>query len=46
MITPLPYATALKAGSASKPFFGIDPQVVNEQGKVLEGEALTFYIYN
>jgi acetyl-CoA synthetase len=39
MITPLPYATALKAGSASKPFFGIDPQVVNEQGKVLEGEA-------
>ena len=30
MITPLPYATALKPGSASKPFFGIEPQVVNE----------------
>ena len=39
MITPLPYATVLKPGSASMPFFGIEPQVVNEQGKVLEGEA-------
>ncbi|MBE8189642.1 MAG: acetate--CoA ligase [Candidatus Thioglobus sp.] len=39
MITPLPYATALKPGSASKPFFGIEPQVVNENGEVLEGEA-------
>jgi len=39
MITPLPYATALKPGSASKPFFGIEPQIVNEQGEVLEGEA-------
>ena len=39
MITPLPYATKLKPGSASTPFFGIEPQVVNEQGEVLEGEA-------
>ena len=39
MITPLPYATALKPGSASKPFFGIEPQVVNEKGDILEGEA-------
>ncbi len=39
MITPLPYATALKPGSASKPFFGIEPQVVNEQGEILEGEV-------
>ncbi|BAS67970.1 acetate--CoA ligase [Bathymodiolus septemdierum thioautotrophic gill symbiont] len=39
MITPLPYATALKPGSASKPFFGIEPQVVNELGQVLKGEA-------
>jgi acetyl-CoA synthetase len=36
MITPLPYATALKPGSASKPFFGIEPQVVNEKGEVLD----------
>jgi acetyl-coenzyme A synthetase (EC 6.2.1.1) len=39
MILPLPYATPLKPGSASMPFFGIEPQVVNEQGEVLEGEA-------
>ncbi len=39
MITPLPYATALKPGSASTPFFGIEPQVVNEQGEILDGEA-------
>ena len=39
MITPLPYATALKPGSASQPFFGIEPQIVNEKGEVLEGEA-------
>ena len=39
MITPLPYATDLKPGSASKPFFGIEPQVVNEKGDILDGEA-------
>jgi len=39
MITPLPFATPLKPGSASKPFFGIEPQVVSESGVVLEGEA-------
>ncbi len=39
MITPLPYATALKPGSASKPFFGIEPQIVNELGEVLVGET-------
>jgi len=39
MITPMPYATALKPGSASKPFFGVEPQVVNESGEVLEGQA-------
>ncbi len=39
MITPMPFATPLKPGSASKPFFGIEPQVVSESGAVLEGEA-------
>ncbi len=39
VISPLPYATALKPGSASKPFFGIEPQVVNEKGEVLTGAA-------
>jgi acetyl-CoA synthetase len=39
MITPMPFATPLKPGSASKPFFGVEPQVVSEAGEVLEGEA-------
>ncbi len=39
MITPLPFATAQKPGSATMPFFGIEPQIVNKQGEVLEGEA-------
>ena len=37
LITPLPGATALKPGSATRPFFGIVPQVVDAEGKVLEG---------
>jgi acetyl-CoA synthetase len=39
LITPLPGATALKPGSATRPFFGIVPQVVDAEGKVLEGAA-------
>ncbi|OYZ65616.1 MAG: acetate--CoA ligase, partial [Rhizobiales bacterium 24-66-13] len=37
LITPLPGATALKPGSATNPFFGVQPQVVDAEGKVLEG---------
>jgi len=37
MITPLPGATALKPGSATKPFPGVDPQVVDADGNVLHG---------
>jgi len=39
MITPLPGATDLKPGSASKPFFGIQPAIVDENGKELEGKC-------
>ena len=39
LITPLPGATALKPGSATRPFFGVVPQVVDAEGKVLEGET-------
>ena len=39
MITPMPFATPLKPGSATMPFFGIEPQVLSEAGDVLEGEA-------
>ena len=37
MITPLPGATKLKPGSATQPFFGVTPQIVDADGKVLEG---------
>jgi acetyl-CoA synthetase len=37
MITPLPGATALKPGSATKPFFGIRPEIVDGDGKSLDG---------
>ena len=37
LITPLPGATALKPGSATRPFFGIVPGLVDDQGEVLEG---------
>ncbi len=39
LITPLPGATALKPGSASRPLPGIVPQIVDADGKVLEGAA-------
>src|SRR5215468_4578857 len=37
LISPLPGATALKPGSATKPLFGIQPVIVDGNGKVLEG---------
>jgi len=37
MITPLPGATDLKPGSAAKPFFGVQPGLVDEEGKILDG---------
>ena len=39
LITPLPGATDLKPGSATRPFFGVKPQLVDNEGKVLEGAA-------
>jgi len=37
LITPFPGATVLKPGSATKPFFGIEPCLVDDQGKELDG---------
>lgn len=37
LISPLPGATALKPGSATKPFFGVVPELVDEQGNIIEG---------
>src|SRR5690606_39081481 len=39
MIAPLPHITPLKPGSATLPFFGVEPQLVDNDGNVLEGEA-------
>ncbi|MHB8454624.1 MAG: acetate--CoA ligase [Acidiferrobacterales bacterium] len=37
LITPLPGATRLKPGSATRPFFGIVPALVDTEGKIIEG---------
>ena len=37
LITPLPGATALKPGSATRPFFGVRPVIVDGEGRELEG---------
>jgi acetyl-CoA synthetase len=37
LITPLPGATALKPGSATRPFFGVTPALVDAEGQFLEG---------
>ena len=37
LITPLPGATKLKPGSATRPFFGVKPALVDDKGNILEG---------
>lgn len=39
MITPLPGATALKPGSATRAFFGVEPVLLDENGREIEGEG-------
>jgi acetyl-CoA synthetase len=39
MITPLPGAIGTKPGSATKPFFGVKPALVDDKGNTLEGAA-------
>jgi acetyl-CoA synthetase len=39
LITPLPGATELKPGSATRPFFGVQPAIVDDKGTVMEGAA-------
>ena len=39
LITPLPGATTTKPGSATKPFFGVDPVLVDGDNNILEGAA-------
>ena len=37
LISPLPGATALKPGSATRPFFGVRPEIVDANGDILDG---------
>ncbi|GAL07301.1 acetyl-coenzyme A synthetase [Photobacterium aphoticum] len=37
LITPLPGATVLKPGSATRPFFGVQPALVDNMGNILDG---------
>jgi len=39
LISPLPGATDLKPGSATRPFFGVKPALVDNEGNILEGQA-------
>lgn len=39
LITPLPGATALKPGSATRPFFGVQPALVDNVGNIVDGAA-------
>jgi acetyl-CoA synthetase len=40
LISPLPGATELKPGSATRPFFGIKPAIVDHEGEIRDGEAV------
>lgn len=44
LITPLPAATPLKPGSATFPFFGIEPVILDEAGNEVEGNPATGYL--
>lgn len=44
LITPIPAATPLKPGSATYPFFGIEPVILDEEGKEVEGNPATGYL--
>jgi len=37
LITPIPGATPLKPGSATRPFFGVEPVIVDNEGRVIDG---------
>ncbi|XP_038843842.1 acyl-CoA synthetase short chain family member 2 like isoform X2 [Salvelinus namaycush] len=45
VLTPLPAATPLKPGSATFPFFGVEPTILNEHGEELEGEAEGYLVF-
>ncbi len=44
LMTPLPAATTLKPGSATFPFFAIEPVILDEEGNEVEGNPATGYL--
>ena len=46
LITPLPGATDLKPGSATLPFFGINPKIVDNEGNEMQGEAEGILVFD
>jgi acetyl-CoA synthetase len=44
LITPLPGAIALKPGSATKPFFGVQPAILSPEGNFLEGAGSGYLV--
>ncbi|MCE5243546.1 MAG: acetate--CoA ligase [Syntrophobacteraceae bacterium] len=44
LITPLPGATNLKPGSATRPFFGVQPAIIDQEGKFLEGPGSGYLV--
>ncbi|XP_077785319.1 acetyl-coenzyme A synthetase, cytoplasmic isoform X3 [Podarcis muralis] len=45
VLTPLPAAIPMKPGSATLPFFGVVPAVLDESGEELEGEAEGYLVF-
>ena len=45
VITPLPGATPMKPGSATFPFFGVLPELLDEDGRLIEGEGEGFLVF-
>jgi acetyl-CoA synthetase len=44
MITPMPSAHAMKPGYASFPYFGVEPALLDEQGREIEGEGSGYLV--
>uniref|UniRef100_A0AAY4DQI3 Acetyl-coenzyme A synthetase n=1 Tax=Denticeps clupeoides TaxID=299321 RepID=A0AAY4DQI3_9TELE len=45
VLTPLPAATPMKPGSATFPFFGVIPAILNESGEELEGPSEGYLVF-
>ncbi|XP_076248338.1 acetyl coenzyme A synthase [Calliopsis andreniformis] len=45
VVTPLPGATPMKPGSATFPFFGVLPELLDEDGRLIEGEGEGYLVF-